>query len=222
MKFRLLVPMLLSSCAFAGPGTELELWGSSSSYVVGNQTLSLLPTDGYSFTPTIGTHFFGDPAPDYIDIAVNAFPDTDLHWFYLDLAVPQGQTLQPGFYPSATRYPFEASSVPGLSLYGDGRGDNQSTGYFDILEISYSGTLLESLAVDFVQYDELNPDAISSGSLRYNSTIPVASVPEVSSFFLCLSGFALILVGKNAGQAPGMDRAFGSPRRVVGPSLVSG
>ena len=188
--------MLLSSCALADPNTVLELWGSPSSYVVGNQTLSLFPSDGYSFTPTIGTHFSGDPGPDYIDIAVNDFSNANLHWFYLDLAVPQGQTLQTGFYAGATRFPFEASDVPGLSLYGDGRGDNQSTGYFNILEISYSGTLLQSLAVDFVQHDEFIPNAISSGSLRYNSTIPPASVPEASSLLLCLSGFALILAGK--------------------------
>jgi hypothetical protein len=196
MKYLFLALVLLSSCAFAGPVTVLELWGSPSSYVVGNQTLSLLPSDGYNFITTIGTHFFGDPAPDYIDIAVNAFPNVSLHWFYLDLAVPQGQMLQPGFYPSATRYPFEASNVPGLSLYGDGRGDNQSIGYFNILEISYSGTLLQTLAVDFVQYDELNLNAISSGSLRYNSSIPPASVPESSSLLLWLGGFALILAGK--------------------------
>src|ERR1700761_507255 len=123
MKYWFLALVLLSSCAFAGPITVLDLWGSPSSYVIGNQTLSLSPSDGYNFIPTIGTHFFGDPAPDYIDIAVNAFPNVSLDWFYLDLAVPQGQTLQPGFYSNATRYPFEAYNAPGLSLYGDGRGD---------------------------------------------------------------------------------------------------
>jgi hypothetical protein len=80
-------------------------------------------------------------------------------------------------YTGATRYPFEASSAPGLSLYGDGRGDNQSTGYFNILEISYAGNQLFSLAADFVQYDELIPNAISRGSIRSSSDIPLNTGP---------------------------------------------
>src|SRR4029079_1875984 len=40
----------------------------------------------------------------------------------LDLAAPQGQQLGPGTYLNATRYPFQAPTVPGLEFSGDGRG----------------------------------------------------------------------------------------------------
>ena len=119
----------------------------------------------------------------------------------LDLAVPQGQFLAPGLYTGATRYPFEGSSAPGLSLYGDGRGDNQSTGYFNILEISYAGNQLLSLAADFVQYDELNPNAISRGSIGFSSDIPLNTGPEPSTLFLFLGGLAIVLIGKTTIRA---------------------
>lgn len=142
----------------------------------------------------MGHRIFGDSATDHIEVVVMS-PGYHLspHWFYLYLGVPQGQTFQLGLYSNATRDPFEPPTLPGLSLFGDGRGDNQSTGYFNILEISYSGTTLQSLAVDFVQYDELNPTAISAGSFRYNSLIPLAPAPEISPFGLSISG--LILIG---------------------------
>lgn len=53
-------------------------------------------------------------------------------WWYLDLAAPSGQTLTPGTYNGATRYPFQGSAEPGLSLSGNGRGCNQLTGSFTV------------------------------------------------------------------------------------------
>ena len=189
--------VLSSVCASADPITALYLSGSPDSYVVGNQTITITPADGFTFSPTIGTHFYGVPGPNYLDMAVTNFTNFPYYqWWYLDLAVPEGQLLAPGLYTNATRYPFELSDAAGLSLFGDGRGDNTSTGYFDILEIAYSGNQLMSLAADFVQYDEFNPQSISSGSIRFNSNIPIntSAAPEPTTPILFFCGLVAIVL----------------------------
>jgi hypothetical protein len=61
---------------------------------------------------------------------------TTLIWS-LDFSAPQGLELTPGTYLSATRYPFQAPTVPGLSLSGDGRGCNNLSGQFTITDATY-------------------------------------------------------------------------------------
>lgn len=194
MKRFVLLFALIGGYALADPTTVLELSGSPESYVVGNQTLTITPSEGFTFTGTVGSDD-GMSEPDDLEISATNFTSpTSSQFWYLDLAVPEGQLLAPGFYGNATRFPFEEADAPGLSLYGDGRGDNRSSGYFDILEISYSGSQLLSLAADFVQYDELNMNAVSSGSVRFNSDIPIGT-PEPATLipsllgFLCLGAF---------------------------------
>lgn len=53
-------------------------------------------------------------------------------WWDLDFAAPQGQTLTPGTYTGAVRYPFQEPTQPGLSFDGDGRGCNTLTGSFTV------------------------------------------------------------------------------------------
>ena len=57
----------------------------------------------------------------------------------LDLAAPQGQQLVPGTYLNATRHPFQAPTVPGLNLSGDGRACNLLSGQFTVTEAVYAG-----------------------------------------------------------------------------------
>jgi HYR domain-containing protein len=66
------------------------------------------------------------------------------HWWYVDLAAPDGQPLQVGSYTDAERYPFQSPGHPGLSIDGDGRGCNTDFGQFDVNDIQYapSGELL--------------------------------------------------------------------------------
>ena len=92
----------------------------------------------------------------------------------IDTASANNTPLTLGTYVAATRFPFQASGTPGFSWYGDGRGDNQSTGTFNVLDIQYgSGSTIVSFAADFVQYDELATNAWDIGSIRYNSTVPI-------------------------------------------------
>lgn len=77
-----------------------------------------------------------------------------LNWT-LDLAAPQGQQLVPGTYLNATRYPFQAPTVPGLNFSGDGRGCNMLSGQFTITEAVFSGDgSIQRLRATFEQHCE--------------------------------------------------------------------
>jgi hypothetical protein len=86
-------------------------------------------------------------------------------------------------YTGAKRWPFQGNS-PGLSFFGNGRGDNTLTGEFRVLESSYSGGTVQKFAVDFMQYDEGNLNRWNWGSFRFNSDIPITPIPEPMSLLL--------------------------------------
>jgi hypothetical protein len=111
-----------------------------------------------------------------------------------------GQLLTDGLYTHAQRFPFNSPTRPGLTISGNGRGENQDSGWFDVLNIAYNpdGTLA-SLAVDFAQYGGTSgtgPELY--GSLRFNSDIPVDPVPLPDSAWLLLSGAlsAMLLINR--------------------------
>jgi hypothetical protein len=89
-------------------------------------------------------------------------------WWYLDFAGPGNLRLSPGVYEHATRFPFQAANVPGLSVSGNGRGCNMLTGSFEVLEATYgpSGEVL-TFAADFEQHCDGGPAL--TGSIRYNA-----------------------------------------------------
>ncbi|HKP74310.1 MAG TPA: Ig-like domain-containing protein [Longimicrobiaceae bacterium] len=76
-------------------------------------------------------------------------------WWTAEFAAPKGQRLKVGTYEAATRYPFQADAVPGLSFYGTGRGCNVVTGRFVIQDIAidYEGQV-RRLHASFRQYCE--------------------------------------------------------------------
>jgi hypothetical protein len=55
--------------------------------------------------------------------------------WHLDFAAPANALLMRRAYEGATRFPFQESDEPGLSVSGAGRGCNQLTGRFDVLDV---------------------------------------------------------------------------------------
>ena len=91
-------------------------------------------------------------------------------WWNLKFAAPDGDILQTGPYENAARYPFQSPTQPGLDVSGDGRGCNELTGRFDILEISYTSQgEIDRFSADFEQHCE-GADSALFGSIRYNAT----------------------------------------------------
>jgi len=185
--------MLFSFIVFtsiAHADTLFYYTSSPLSYIGGGEAVTVTPSDGFVFdvsiNPDQGVSFWID------DITNN--PDFWLRrWWYLDFAGPLDESLQVGHYGNATRYPFQDFSEPGLQFGGNGRGNNELSGYFDVLEVNYdvSGNVL-AFAADFMQYDEGDQDWWNYGSVRYNSTIPTTVVPEPISSTLFIVGGATL------------------------------
>src|SRR5437867_10215190 len=135
-----------------------------------DQTLTIAPTPGvtlltmvsqpgdyigqgqtYSYTPQTGTF----TASRNFDNGVSVRYSGGGHWWNLDFAAPFDATLTPGYYANATRWPFQASGVPGLNVSGDGRGSNTLTGSFTVTQALYAadGTVLR-FAATFEQHSE--------------------------------------------------------------------
>ncbi len=182
----LLVLFVLLDVALAGQANGQDTFyftSSQSSWVGGGLTETITPQQGYTFTEQNNGND--------LDFSITDFPAGE--WWYLDFIGPNSTRVTPGLYANATRYPFQGSG-PGLSFVGDGRGDNQLTGYFNVLQATYNTSgQLQSFAADFVQYDEGNLSAWNDGSIRFNSTIPI---PEPST--LALAGCGMIGLGARA------------------------
>src|SRR5262249_1508443 len=148
-----------------------------------DQTLNIAPTPGvtslimvsqpgdyigqgqsYSYTPQTGTFF----ANRNFDNGVSIFYAGGGHSWNLDFAAPFDATLTPGTYANATRWPFQASGVPGLSVYGDGRGSKPLPGRFTVTQVLYAadGTVLR-FAASFEQHSEGLAPALT-GTINYN------------------------------------------------------
>lgn len=90
-------------------------------------------------------------------------------FWYLDFRAPgQGPQPVPGTYTTARRASFTSGN--GLDVAGDGRGCNNVTGRFVVLEAVYSGDQVFRFAADFEQHCEDMTPALF-GAIRYNSTV---------------------------------------------------
>jgi hypothetical protein len=79
--------------------------------------------NGYRVDPT------GVYGVNTVDLSVSGHGD----WWYLDLAAPAGQTLQPGTYTDATAYPNDGTH-PGLRLVGNGGACNMLPSSFTVTD----------------------------------------------------------------------------------------
>src|ERR1041385_3842107 len=120
-------PILLSVlCAFAvaksavAQNTGLIMDSPQGDYIGAGQN--------YYYTPADGTF----SANKNYDNGVSVSFSNSGHNWWLDFAAPGNALLTPGTYSGAVRFPFQASTQPGLSVAGDGRGSNTLTGSFTV------------------------------------------------------------------------------------------
>jgi len=190
-------------CAASSALGASFLFYTGNGYVAGGNTDTVSSLDGFEFLVFPSSHtqawFFID------DFATNpVFQDAQFFSVFLD--APSGSDLHVGDYPNATRAPFEAPGVPGLWFAANGRGDNEITGSFRILDIGFNPAgEIATLAVDFIQNDENGFLGQSRGSLRYNSDIPITVVSEPSTLAV-----ALLLLAAFVYRAP--RRRHAAPR----------
>lgn len=93
-------------------------------------------------------------------------------WWDLDFAAADDVPLIVGVYAGAERFPFQGAGQPGLSVSGSGRGCNQLSGQFEVLEVIYTAQgRVERFAADFEQQCDAS-SGLLRGAVRYNSTVP--------------------------------------------------
>jgi PEP-CTERM motif len=141
-----------------------------------------------NFSQGISIRYQGDNSWNFDFAAPSYDPETNTN---------VGQPLEVQFYANATRWPFNSPTRPGLNVSGAGRGNNQLSGWFNVLEVEYgTGGSITSFAVDFRQYDENLTQTGPSlyGSLRFNSAIPVTltPVPEPAPTAMLLAGLGVL------------------------------
>lgn len=107
-------------------GTSLSFVSEPGDYIGQGQSLTFTPADA-GFTAMVSS--------DQRQVAVSIAPGGS-SWT-LNLAAPEGQQLVSGAYENATRWPFQSPVAPGLDFSGDGRGCNELTGRFEVLEAVY-------------------------------------------------------------------------------------
>jgi hypothetical protein len=185
----------ISSQAAIADSASVYLRPQAGSYVGGNLPLSGVTwthgIDGVfmtqvEFSRVAHVYFTGDESWTFQFAAAQYSPIDNL-------VMPRALTV--GFYDNATRYPFNSPTRPGMNVSGGGRGYNQLSGWFNVLEVEYSSNFeVTKLAVDFAEYGEnlTQSGPALFGSLRLNSSIPItSSVPETSTLLQFCAGLAL-------------------------------
>jgi hypothetical protein len=157
----------LATTAGAQPATLLAFDSQPGDWVGQGRKFTLTPADG-SFSVS----------RNYDQGVSVTFSGSGGFWS-LDFAAPGPVPLVPGMYEAATRWPFQSATEPGLSVSGEGRGCNQLTGRFVVLEAVYGASDdVERFAADYEQHCEGGTPALF-GSVRYNSAVALA--PRLSA-----------------------------------------
>lgn len=149
----------------ADPVTLLYMHSMPGDFIGAGQTLTFNPLQAQFALSSLGC-FDGCG----VELTVNDGASND---WTLEFAVPQGGTLQAGTYDLAQGYPSQSPTLPGLTVYGNGRGCNAVAGTFSVLDVQKDGSgNITSLALDFVQHCEGLAPALY-GKIRYNSNVPL-------------------------------------------------
>ncbi|MBN8280219.1 MAG: hypothetical protein J0M16_06400 [Gammaproteobacteria bacterium] len=139
------------------------------------------------------------------DTRYSSHPDWELIF-----SPPRQAAFQPVLYESATRFPFHSGGEAGLAVASGTRGCNQSAGWFNVLDLDVSGSVVNRLAIDFMQVCEPGTNAVHEtfedpvthkliftardarlyGSLRINSDIAVVPAPPTA--WLLVSAIAML------------------------------
>lgn len=171
--------------------TILSYISSPYSWVGRGESVSIGEEDGFSFlmqadkvSPDFNYDSSNYQSPNFIYAFINDFeanPDIQkTRALGLTLFTPQEAGLTAGTYMGATLSGEQSSPI--LNFSGNARGNNTSTGSFTISDLSYSDDgSLASVAVDFLQYDEGDPNRWIKGALRFQSSVPIALTPEAIS-----------------------------------------
>jgi hypothetical protein len=177
---RAAVAALLAAAAFAAPtaihasaSVDLLAFDSVDDFIGQGATLSVDDSEA-----SFGV--YGLTTPSRLVLYVSAL---DGQYWFLEFDAPLGQALHVGSYPHAARP--QPLGQPAISIWGNGRGCNTSTGDFTILDLATDGSgVPTSAAIAFDQSCD-SDFGLLAGRIRVGSTVPIASLslPHASRVF---------------------------------------
>jgi hypothetical protein len=182
--------LFLAGTALATPITFLEMHSQAGDYIGQGRNYLFDSDDGVWGARQ---QYYGNPAYLNKTVEISFHTSNYSEWWYLDFSsVHLGTDLGPGSY-QAQRFPFEANGYAGLDVSGDGRGSNQLSGTFTILDLAFGANgAVDRFAATFEQHSEFRAQALT-GRVSYNSEA-FSPVPEPGSMALFPLGLGLLWV----------------------------
>lgn len=124
------------------PGTYLTFDSPFTEYIGQGQSLAF----------TEATAAFQISAPsDLREVAVDIRPLDGSPQWSLRIAAPAGNSLVPGHYQGAMKWPFQLVTRPGFDFSGDGRSCSILGAEFDVHESAFSAGVIQRFRVTFYQ-----------------------------------------------------------------------
>jgi len=186
-----------STLTTAAAVTSLELEGDLGNYIG--------QSDAYRYRPYNGNFTANRNFDNGVHIGFSgANPIFGSDSWSLDFAAPNNALLSPGTYSNATRFPFQATTEPGLSAGGNGLGYNTLTGEFTVNQIVY-GTGTSIISFDATFRENGDSDLVTEsfrGRVRYRATA-TGQLPGVLANDTDAEGTALtasLVTGPNYGS----------------------
>ncbi|MEU7798298.1 hypothetical protein AB0J14_08960 [Micromonospora arborensis] len=121
---------VLGGLAIAAPAQAQTVESGSVSFS-GDPGDYITGGDSYSYSTENGDQLTTNGSADnsYVSVSISGYNGD---WWSVDFDAPGSAALAPGTYKGATRYPFNGAG-PGLDLSGEGRGCNELTGTFTVI-----------------------------------------------------------------------------------------
>ena len=136
-----------------------------------------------------------------------------------NFAPAAGGLLVPGLFDPAQRYPFQAGSFAGLSIYGNGSGCNTVTGKFSIEELARDPVAgITRLSVTFEQHCEGGTAALR-GVINFQATGAPDSTPGPDKVINLNNEIFRVAYDPTSNVAYGLDA---TNRRLAKIDLTSG
>jgi hypothetical protein len=111
-----------------------------------------------------------------VDISANNPANAGDFWM-VRMGAPRGEALRTGTYRDARRVPPLSTALPMLSIAGQGRACNQSTGEFEVKELvigervaTTSFLPIDRLRATFTQRCDENPSGVLTGEVIVATT----------------------------------------------------
>jgi hypothetical protein len=153
-----MAPVAPAAAATSSPAGTFVTMAGEGDYVFGNRTGTWRPGSG---SVTVSGSVTGQV---HVTVSGGDLGEQYQLWF----AAPPGKRLVPGAYVDAQRTSFRTAEHPGIEIFGDGRGCNETSGRFTVLDAPAD---LSRLRLVFEQHCEDEEAPALFGEVSYHEPV---------------------------------------------------